>query len=199
MQKTNPLDTHRVVFFACINFRNVLTFNSRCLCISVFASIIIRIIGIDIMKAVILTYAPLKSDDEELLKNTKLFKLALNHHSAELCPNARIITDYVLDSVLKNTSEKIVTVRDRRTLNPERTEYFDGEFKGATILSAIEYLISKGFDEILIAGNNKVNNKKFRELVYEEINNTKYKAKIYQYSDGYFNLPTMSVREFCEI
>lgn len=149
-----------------------------------------------VKKAVILTYAPINDNEQELLKMTQIFKLALNHHAEALSPDARIITDYVLKNISKNYSQKIITVRDRSMPQNEKIKYYNRKFKGATILSAIDYLTDNNYDEILIVGNNKVNNLKFRSLINDEIDKIKDKFVLYQYSDGNFNLPVKSVSEF---
>ena len=149
-----------------------------------------------IKKAVILTYAPVSNLEQELLKNTKIFKLALNQHAGQLQPHARIITDYVLKSMNSKFSEKIITVRDRSKPQNDKIEYYDGEFRGATILSAIDYLTDKNYKEILIVGNNLVNNIKFRNLINNEIEKIKNEIILYQYSNGNFKLPIKSIPEF---
>lgn len=149
------------------------------------------------MKAIILTYAPVKETEKELLKKTKIYKLALNQHAKELVPDARIVTDYILDKIYNNFSEKIISLRDRLRYKSDRVEYCDIEFKGSTILAAIDYLISKKYDEILIVGDNKVNHSQFRNEVNEEIDKIINKAKIYQYTRGNFNLPVVKISDFC--
>ena len=149
------------------------------------------------MKAIILTYAPVNKADEEILKMTDILKLALNQHAENLRPDARIITDYMLKDILKNFSQKIISLRDRLREPSDRIEYFDGEFKGATILAAIDYLISKNYNEILIIGDNRVNHQSFRNDVDKEIEKYKGNIKLYQYSNGAFNLPTYTIEQFC--
>lgn len=150
------------------------------------------------MEAIILTYAPVEGAEKEILAKTKIFKIALNQHAEEFRPNARIITDYILSKVIKRFPEKVISLRDRTKFPPNRVEYSDLKFKGSTILAALDYLISNGFDKILIIGDNKVNNLKFRNVVNEEIGKLKGSAEIFQYSDGNFNLPCMSITDFCK-
>lgn len=148
------------------------------------------------MKAIILTYAPVQDFERELLKNTNIFKLALNGHSKELCPDKRIITDYVLQKILKTCSEKIISVREKLRSYSPQVEYPAIEFKGSTIIAGLDYLISKNFTEILIVGNNKVNSNAFQNDVNRQIDNLVPKSKIYQYSNGNFNLKVKSIKEF---
>ena len=148
------------------------------------------------MKAIILTYAPVQDFEREILKHTKIFKLALNQHAADLNPNARIITDYVLSKIYNTFPEKIISLREKLKSFSPRIEYPDIEFKGSTIIAAADYLISKHYDEILIVGDNRVNTKKFQDEVNREIDKLSSKVKIYQYSAGNFHLPIKSTREF---
>lgn len=151
------------------------------------------------MKAIILTYAPVVDSEKSILQTTNIFKLALNKHAEELKPNARIITDYILPQIYSMFSQKIISVREKLRNYSNRIEYFDGEFKGSTILAGIDYLISKKYDEILIVGDNKVNHKQFKDLVNTEIDKVKHQVNIYQYSKGNFNLPVKSISEFCNV
>lgn len=148
------------------------------------------------MKAIILTQAPVTDAENKILLETEIFKLAINQHAEELKPDVRIISDYILAEICRNFSQKVVSVRDKFRYSSDRVEYFDTEFRGATIVSAIEYLISKNFDEILIVGDNTVHKEVFQNFVRKEVDMVKGKAEIYQYSYGNFNLPTKSVADF---
>ena len=148
------------------------------------------------MKAIILTYAPVQNFEQDILLHTNIFKLALNQHAKDLNPNARIITDYILPQILKTCSEKIISVREKLRYYSPRIEYPDIIFKGSTIIAALDYLISKNYNKILIVGNNKVNSENFRHEVNKEIDKIKNTAKIYQYSNGNFNLGVKSIKEF---
>ena len=90
-----------------------------------------------------------------------------------------------------------MSVREQLRYATNRVEYFPC-FRGATILSALEYLIHKGYDEILIVGDNKVNTKEFQDNVNHYIEQIKELASIYQYTNGNFNLPVRSITEFCK-
>ena len=148
------------------------------------------------MKAIILTYAPVQDFEREILKQTKIFKLALNQHAKDLKPDARIITDYVLPKIIKTCPEKIISVREKLRFDSPRVEYPKIEFKGSTIIAAVDYLISKNYDEILIVGDNRVNTGKFQAEVNKEMDKLSSKIKIYQYSKGNFNLRVKSINEF---
>ena len=149
------------------------------------------------MKSIILTQAPVTDEEKEILKNTRLFKIAINQHAEELKPDMRIITDYVLGDICRNFSQKVVSVRDKFRYYTGRVEYFDTEFRGATIISAIEYLLSKNYNEILIVGDNTVHAKDFQNFVKREVDKICGNAEIFQYKNGNFNLQVKSISEFC--
>ena len=148
------------------------------------------------MKAIILTYAPVQDFEREILVRTKIFKLALNQHASDLKPTKRIITDYVLSKIMKTYPEKIISVREKLRYYSKRVEYPNIVFKGSTIIAAVEYLISKDYDEILIVGDNRVNTLKFRYEVNKEMDKLSSKIRIYQYSKGNFNLPVKTIKDF---
>lgn len=151
------------------------------------------------MKAIILTFAPVEDKDKELLKNTDIFKMAINNHAEELQPHQRICSDYgIVGELLQDFSQKIVTIRDWAT--NDRLIYAGYIFfKGSTMVCAIEYLISKGYTDILIVGDNTVHQDFFMERIKKEIDfiqEVNSDVKIFQYSNGNFNLPTKTVEQF---
>ena len=148
------------------------------------------------MKAIILTYATVQDFERDILMNTSIFKLALNHHVAYLKPNARIITDYVLSGIMKACPEKIISIREKLRYYSSRVEYPDIEFKSSTIVAAVEYLILKQYNEILIIGDNRVHSLEFRNDVNKELDKLVSIVKIYQYSNGNFNLPVKTIHDF---
>ena len=150
-------------------------------------------------KAIILTHAPIGEKDGVIIKRTGIFKAAINQHAGEYKPDIRIVSDYVVPDILVRYPEKIISVRQKMRCPSKRVEYFETEFKGSTMICAVEYLIYKGYDEILIVGDNRVNTKEFQDNVKQEIDNLKGQAKIYQYTDGNFNLPKKSIAEFCYV
>ena len=149
------------------------------------------------MKAIILTYAEVDEKDQKFLKETNLFKLALNQHAQKYNPDERIITDYILTKICKHFPQTIVSIREKFRYATPKVKYPNIEFKGSTIIAAIEYLIINGYDEILIIGDNKVNTRKFQEKINSEISKLPQNVKIYQYKKGNFNLPTKSITNFC--
>jgi len=147
-------------------------------------------------KAIILTYAPINIPEILLLRRTNIFKLAINQHAGECKPHARIIADYLLASMCRRFKENIISIRDRFQYETPRVETPDIEYKGGTIIAAVEYLIMKKYTDILIVGDNTVNIPEFQENVKKQINKLKHKANIYQYKRGNFNLRAKSITKF---
>jgi len=149
-------------------------------------------------KAIILTYAPVTEEEKNILQNTEIYKLAINQHGSIYKPDLRIVSDYILLKILPKFPEKVISIRERLRCPSKRVEYFDTEFKGATIISAVQYLYFKGYSEILIVGDNLVNGIEFQNLVKSEIGKIPSNLKMYQYSKGNFNLPIRSIKDFCD-
>lgn len=151
------------------------------------------------MKAIILTFAPVNESEKKCLIETSIYKIALNQHAENLKPNIRICTDYgVFAGLLKKFKQKIVSTRE---YVPHERQIYAGQisFKGSTLVACIEYLIYKKYDNILIVGDNKVHTQVFQERVKAEINEIlrlNHDTKIYQYSNGNFNLPVVSIENF---
>jgi len=151
------------------------------------------------MKAIVLTNAYVDEHEQQLLKDTNIFKIALNFHAEHLKPDLRIATDYgMANGMIACFSQKVVTIRDY--FQHERNIY-RGQitFKGSTIVACIEYLIFEKFDEILLIADNSVHQEWFKDRIKKEIDlimNQKRGVKIYQYRNGNFNLPEMSIQEF---
>lgn len=151
------------------------------------------------MKAIILTYAPVDEHEKEILKETNIFKLAINQHAEEFKPHMRICSDWILKYLLRDFPEDILSVRERLRCPSKRVKYSDIEFKGSTIISAIEWLIQSGYNDILIIGDNTVNHKEFQEIVKDNITQPKSDAgiTIWQYKyGGNFDLPVKSITNF---
>lgn len=151
------------------------------------------------MKAIVLTNSQVDESQAKELIETDIFKIALNFHAEWLKPDLRIATDYgMANGMLNCFSQNVVTIRD---YFEDKRNIYHGEitFKGSTIIACIEYLISENFDEILLIADNSVHQEWFKERIKKEIENIleKYSnIKIFQYSNGNFNLPVMSVQKF---
>jgi hypothetical protein len=146
-----------------------------------------------------LTFAPVTPKERKLLIRTKILKFAINQHAEYLKPDYRICTDYgVIGNLLQNFSQRIITTRE---WVPNKRLIYAGQinFKGSTIVSCVEYLISVGFKEILIIGDNTVHSETFKNRINAEllIIQQKYQnVKVYQYRKGNFYLPVKSVKHF---
>ena len=147
-------------------------------------------------KAIILTYADVTEQEAKLLKETKVLKLAINQHAEELKPDIRICTDWNLVYICKNFPQPVISVRDYFRYKSPRIIPNNLEFKGATIISAVEWLISNEYNDILIVGDNSVNNKEFQDNVNKHITPMMEYARIWQYRFGNFQLPVKSVSKF---
>lgn len=150
------------------------------------------------MKAIILTFAPITEKEEKLLTDTKIFKLAINGWAEYLKPDLRIVSDYNFGLyILKNFPEKVVNIRE--LIEHERSIYEPNiRFKGSTLVAGVDYLISKGFKDILILGDNTVRQDWFQKRIKKEIDLIveSNDVNIYQYSNGNFNLKTKTVEQF---
>ena len=147
-----------------------------------------------LMKCLILTNYPITKEEAFYITNytRNIHKVAINWHAQNLNPDVRICTDYILKDLYDKTTEPIYSVRDRSILSP-RVKFLDVEFKGATILAAIDYAKLKGYDNILLVADNTVHSKSFQKLVNSHIVND---GKIYQCSNGNFNLPVKPIKEW---
>ena len=150
------------------------------------------------MKAIILTYAPVTDSDKVLLQSTKIFKVAINQHGEEYKPDVRVAGDWNLTYLCKNFSQPIVSLREHfRFISPREVEN-NVEYKGATIVGAVEWLIQRGIRDILIVGDNTVNTKEFQDNINKYITPLMTKTRIWQYSYGNFNVPVKSIEKFIE-
>lgn len=147
-------------------------------------------------KAIILTGAPVKMREHSLLKNTNIFKVAINQHAEDLKPDIRICTDWNLQYLLNSFPENVISLRDKSRCKSPRVIYPDIEYKGATIIAAVEYLINQGYTDILIVGDNTVNIKAFQENIKKHIGQLAKLTRIYCYTKGNFNLPCKKITEF---
>ena len=150
------------------------------------------------MKAILLTYAPVTKDEEELIRNTDIFKIALNNHAEEMKPDIRICSDYILNDLLTHFPQNVISVREKLRYYSKRVIYPEFEFKGSTIVSGVDWLIENGYKDILIVGDNKVNTPAFQNIVSKNLFTLLFTpdVHIFQYTNGNFLLPVMSVEQF---
>lgn len=153
-------------------------------------------------KAIILTGIELNASDKKQLQETSIFKLALNHHCQDMNADLRIITDYGNFNYCSKLPERLVTVRYKPRFKEDKYIVPDIEYRGSTVVAGIEYLYLQGYDEILIVGDNSVHGADFIKCVNIGIKTLKdiyKKLKLYQFSDGYFEMPVMSIKNFLTI
>ena len=150
------------------------------------------------MKALILTNIELSELEKHQLLETKIFKLAINQHAEELKPDARIFSDYVnlTKQHLKFPNEIIYSVRERLRQPCENIREINIDFKGSTIIAAIELLINLKFDELLLVADNTVHGKEFQDQIIENIKILREQIKIYQITDGNFPVEIKEIKDF---
>ena len=155
------------------------------------------------MKAIVLTYAPVTPKEEELLKNTDVFKVACNWHSENLKPDVRITLDR------DETIKKSLDVGNQPVLSlqfdydhPRVKRIYNLPKRLSSLISCCDYLISRGYTQILLVATNTVTNQKAISTGFQKINLTgidsvKDYAHIYKYRyDAVFNLNTRTIEEF---
>lgn len=149
-------------------------------------------------KAVVLSDVSVSQVEFLELRDTDVYKLALNHHASEYKPNARIFSDYfdLAELHLRFPNDIIYTVRCKPRNPIDNVEVVDIEFKGSTIIAAIELLIKRGTENILLVADNTVHAQSFRDEIYNNILKLPTNTKIYQFRTGYFPLPVLGVRDF---
>ena len=155
------------------------------------------------MKAIVLTYAPVTKEEEELLKNTDIFKVACNWHSENLKPDVRITLDR------DETIKKSLDVGNQPVLSlqfdydhPRVKRIYNLPKRLSSLISCCDYLISRGYNQILLVATNTVTNQKaissgFQKINLDGIDSVKDYAHIYKYrDDAVFNLNTRTIEEF---
>lgn len=149
-------------------------------------------------KAVVLSDVSVTQDEFLELRDTDVYKLALNHHASEYKPNARIFSDYfdLAKLHLRFPNDIIYTVRCKPLRPVKNIVVADVEFKGSTMIAAIEFLIQQGAEKILLVADNTVHSQHFRDEIYNNILKLPTNTRIYQFRTGYFPLPVLGVRDF---
>ena len=155
------------------------------------------------MKAIVLTYAPVSKEEEKLLKNTDIFKVACNWHSEDLKPDVRITLDR------DETIKKSLDVGNQPVLSlqfdydhPRVKRVYNLPKRLSSLISCCDYLIANGYNQILLVATNTVTNQKaistgFQKINLDGIDSVKDYAHIYKYrDDAVFNLNTRTIEEF---
>lgn len=158
------------------------------------------------MKAIVLTYANITKEEERLLQNTDVFKIACNWHAENLKPDIRLICDKdILDKVKSAGKQKIATLLEYYP-NDERLE--DYRFlprRNSSLPSCVDYLIHHGYTDILLVANNQITNGKEISKGFQNNNKNMIEqlakfVRIYKYSkDGVFTVPHVGIKEFLEM
>ena len=153
------------------------------------------------MKAIILTYAPITSEEENLLKETSVYKIACNTYRAEVKPDVRLTSDNIVNKCLECDLCPVISIN--YDLEKERVingcHYPD---MNSSLLNCACYLVLNGYTSILLVANNLKTNRKdisleFQELNRKGINKLKEFACFYKYSDiGVFDIPTKTIKDF---
>lgn len=146
------------------------------------------------MKAIVLTYAPITKKEQNLLKNTDIFKIACNDYCAELKPNIRLCADNIVDKCLECDICDVVSINydfgKKRVINGSYLPT-----RHTTLISCIDYLYLKGYTSILLVATNPVS--ATYKLNIEGINTVKDCLYLYKYTkDGNLDIPTKSIKEF---
>lgn len=169
------------------------------------------------MKCLILTRVETSTEEKTLVNQSKLFKLAVN--TANYKADLRLFHDsQYWQMYLDNYPETLVTRAKESLLIPDHARFIfyndalepctenkeELYFEQSSLICSIDFAIKLGFTDILLVADNNVDNINFTKDLFEsEINRiikrfTPY-ANIYQFSDGNFDLPVMSVGKFLQV
>lgn len=146
------------------------------------------------MKAIVLTYAPITEEEKELLKGTDIYKIACNNYCADLKPDIRLTADDIVDKCLAADNCEVVSLNfdlgKDRVINacylPKRH---------SSLLSCIDYLSLKGFNQILLVASNPPS--ATEKINFEGVNILNEYLYLYKYTEnGNFNIPYKSIKDF---
>lgn len=146
------------------------------------------------MKAIVLTHAPITKKEQELLKNTDIFKIACNDYCAELDPNLRLCADDIVDKCLICDNCPVVSLNyDLDKEGVINACYLPN--RHTTLVSCVDYLYLKGFTSILLVATNPVS--ATYKLNIEGINSIKDCLYLYKYSkDCNLDIPYKNIKDF---
>ena len=146
------------------------------------------------MKAIILTYAPITNQEQELLKNTDIYKIACNDYCAQLKPNIRLCADNIVKKCLDCDICPVVSLN----YDLEQKRVINGCYlpkRHTTLVSCVDYLYLQGFTSILLVASNPVS--ATYKLNIEGINSVKDCLHLYKYSkEGNLDIPYKSIKDF---
>lgn len=142
------------------------------------------------LKAIILTHAPINERQKDLLLSTDILKIALNHHCNELKPDLRFCSDYVADKLIKKYKQPVYSTRDNNAINVGMP------YNGSSLIDCTLWLLFYDYEVLLIA-DNTVNTPDFQIMVKNKLKNLK---NVYKYSKkGNFELPYKSIKDFLDV
>ena len=147
------------------------------------------------MKAIVLTYAKLTKNEQELIKNTDIFKIACNFHCAELKPNVRLCADNIVKKCLDCDNCKVVSLNYDLELNNRVINGCYLPKRHTTLVSCVDYLYLQGYTSILLVATNP--DSPTCKLNIEGIDSIKDCLYLYKYSnDCNLDIPYKSIKDF---
>lgn len=175
-------------------------------------------------KAIVVTrfLYELPNEEQELINNTNIFKIAVNHvlvknaeyrifhdhqHFIWYCGEwwkkdgkfngNKLITNQLAKPLLTKLGYHHSINMFYKTVSKPNTPNKDELFMwNGTLIPAIDLCIKKNFEEILLIANNQVYHDGFRTEINKAIERLKEFANIYQCSKGNFNLNIKNIKEF---
>jgi len=147
------------------------------------------------MKAIVLTYAKLTKEEEKLLKDTDVFKIACNNYCSELKPNVRLCADNIVDRCLECDTCPVISCN----YDLEREGVINGSYlpnRHSSLLYCIDYLYLQGYTQVLLVATNPEGTATHK-INYEGVNSMKDCLYLYKFSkEGCFDIPHKTVKEF---
>ncbi len=160
------------------------------------------------MKAIILTYAPVKDNEKQLIKSFKGLKVLINHTPNEFNAQYRIFRDYPYYEGYLNYPEKLITWKKKHpkiwftfesTQKPNSDNPKELFFMGGSITCGVDFAIKQGATAILLIADNTVHSRGFQDEIKIGITKLSKHANIYKYNNiGNFNNNTKykSIQDF---
>ena len=166
-------------------------------------------------KAIVITRAidNCSNEEKELINSSNIFKIAVNR--ANIKSNVRLFHDYAWakmyatefdEPLISNTNcDKFtnkIGYKDRFKMFYMPVfccNHFDKNklfFHYGSLIPSIDYCIKNGYTDILLVADNNVYTEEFRININWAIDKLSKHCNLYQYSNGYFKLPTLNIKEF---